>query len=314
MDFVGKGFEELLAAWGLTPQEIEQRRAFYQRAIREKATVRFEEHSPLRDAIEISVSSVVDENGHCTHVLWNGRTITERVKAANALLESEERYALVTEATLDGIFDCNLATGDSHLSPRFKEILGYRDDELPNDSSSFFGRVHPDDVTWLNEMVVRTHADRTMEKFEHEMRLQRKDGGYGWGVSRGQGVRNAMGVPTRFIGAIHDITERKRAADALALLASIVKSSDDSIVGSDMEGTILSWNAAFERFWGYTAEEAIGKNISIIFPRERNQEYANNIEKIRRDESIERFESLRARKDATPVAVLVILSPIKDSH
>ena len=177
--FLGRPFEEILAATGLTPQEIEQRRALYLQAIRERTTVRFESpQSALRDATEIEVSPVVDQNGQCTHLLWSAHNIAERVKAATALLESEERYALATEATLDGIFDWNLATGDSHLSPRLKEILGFRDHELPNDFSAFFGRIHPDDLNWLSQLVVRLNADRTLEKFDQEVRLRRQDGAY----------------------------------------------------------------------------------------------------------------------------------------
>ena len=107
------------------------------------------------------------------------------------------------------------------------------------------------------------------------MRLRRKDGTYCWVVSRGQVVRDALGQPTRFIGAIRDITERKQAEDASAFLAAIVQSSDDSIVGSNLDGTILSWNASSERFWGYTAEEAIGKSNSILFPADRQNEYTD---------------------------------------
>ena len=66
-------------------------------------------------------------------------------KAEAERRESEERYALVTEAIHEGIFDWNVVTGVYYLSPRYKEILGYRDDELPNDAESFFGRIHPED-------------------------------------------------------------------------------------------------------------------------------------------------------------------------
>ena len=314
-DFLGRPVEELLAATGLSPQDIEHRRALYLRAIHERATVRFETpRSQLRDAAEVTVSPVLDQTGHCTHVLWSGRNITDRVKAASALLESEERYALVTEATLDGIFDWNLATGDSHLSPRLKEILGFQDHELPNDFSAFFGRVHPDDLNWLSQLVVRLNADRTLEKFDHEVRLRRKDGTYCWVVSRGQVVRDGLGQPTRFIGAIRDITHRKQAEEASAFLAAIVQSSDDSIVGSDLEGTILSWNASSERFWGYAAEEAIGKSNTILFPPDRQNEYADRIAQIQRGEPIERYETLRLRKNGTLVPVSVILSPVKDAR
>ena len=173
--------------------------------------------TPLRGAAEVEVSPVIDQDGHCTHVLWSAHNISERVIAASALLESEERYALATEATLDGIFDWNLASGESHLSPRLKEILGFRDHELPNDFSAFFGRVHPDDLNWISQLVVRLNADRNLEKFDHEVRLRRKDGSYCWVVSRGQVVRDALGQPTRFIGAIRDITGRKQAEEGLGI-------------------------------------------------------------------------------------------------
>jgi PAS domain S-box-containing protein len=150
--------------------------------------------------------------------------------------------------------------------------------------------------------------------FEREVRLQRKDGVYCWVAARGQAVRNAAGQPIRFIGAIHDITERKRAEDNAAFLASIVQSSEDSIVGNGLDGIILSWNASSERFWGYSAEEAIGKHIEILFPPERVEEFASNLEKIHRDEPIKRFETMRVRKDGSLVAVSVILSPVKDPH
>ncbi len=89
--------------------------------------------SELRDPLEVSVYPVMDQQGNCTHLLWNGRNISKRVKAEAARRESEERYALVTEAIHEGIFDWNIVTGAYYLSPRYKEILGYRDDELPND-------------------------------------------------------------------------------------------------------------------------------------------------------------------------------------
>jgi two-component system, sensor histidine kinase and response regulator len=315
MDFLGRPFEELLAATGLAPQDIEQRRGLYLRVVEQRATVHFETpQTPLRDAVEVEVSPVVDQNGHCTHILWNARNVSERVQAASALHESEERYALATEATLDGIFDWNLATGDSHLSPRLKQILGFRDDELPNDFSAFFGRVHPEDLNWLSQLVVRLNADRTLEKFDQEVRLRRKDGSYCWVVSRGQVVRDPLGQPTRFIGAIRDVTGRKQAEDASAFLAAIVQSSDDSIVGSNLDGTILSWNASSERYWGYTAAEAIGQTNSILFPPDRQHEYADRIAKIRRGEPTERYETLRRRKNGTLVPVSVILSPVKDAR
>ncbi|HTM11690.1 MAG TPA: PAS domain S-box protein [Bryobacteraceae bacterium] len=249
--------------------------------------------------------------GHCID-------ITERREAEAALRESEERYALVTEATLDGIFDWNLETGDSHLSPRLKEILGYTNDghadERPDNCASFFARLHPEDRMWLDQLMVLAHAGQALESFEREVRFQRKDGSYCWVAARGQAVRNAAGRPTRFIGSIHDITERKRSEETAAFLASIVQSSEDSIVGNGLDGIILSWNASSERFWGYAAEEVIGKHVKILFPPERVHEFERSLEKIQRDQPVTRFETVRARKDGSLVPVSIILSPVKDPH
>ncbi len=97
-----------------------------------------------------------------------------------------------------------------------------------------------------------------------------------------------------------------------AFLASIVESSDDSIIGTDLEGTVLSWNGGAERLWGYTAEETIGKHITLLFPPNHQLDYRQSLELIQRQERVERFESTRLRKDGSAVDVSVILSPIKD--
>ena len=130
-DFIEKDIDDLLAATGLTPEEIEYRRVFYCQAVEQKTPVRFDTPpSDLRDALEVSIYPVIDQQGKCSHLLWNGRNIAKRIRAETARRESEERYTLVTEAIHEGIFDWNLVTGEYYLSPRYKEILGYRDDEL----------------------------------------------------------------------------------------------------------------------------------------------------------------------------------------
>jgi len=99
-----------------------------------------------------------------------------------------------------------------------------------------------------------------------------------------------------------------------SFLASIVESSDDSIVGTDLQGVILSWNPASERLWGYTASEAVGQSIVMLSPPNRRLEYLSRLVQILRYERMERFETVRVTKDGTPIDVSVILSPIKDDR
>jgi len=127
--------------------------------------------------------------------------------------EAEERYALAVRGTNDGVWDWNIETNEDYLSPRWKEIVGYRDDELPNVRASFTALVHPDDRALVEEAVIR-HL-RNGEPYKVEFRLRHKDGSYRWVLGRGEAVRDARGKAVRMAGSISDITERRRAEERL---------------------------------------------------------------------------------------------------
>ncbi|MGH7104279.1 MAG: PAS domain S-box protein, partial [Acetobacteraceae bacterium] len=107
--------------------------------------------------------------------------------------------------------------------------------------------------------------------------------------------------------------ERKR-AEALARLAAIVESSDDAIVSKDLDGIIQSWNGGAERLFGYTAEEAIGRSITIIIPEERSGEEPDILARLRLGERIDHFETVRRRKDGELLDVSLTISPVRDRH
>jgi PAS domain S-box-containing protein len=248
-EFIGRDLEYLLAETGLSPEQIEVRLSLYRQAIEERGTVRFDAApTEVRDAFEVSASPVMDQQGNCTHLLWNGRNVAHRIKAEAERRESEQRYALVTEAIHEGIFDWNLVTGVYYLSPRYKEILGYRDDELSNDMDSFFGRIHPDESARMAETVARYKHDRTRDRFLDELRLKHRDGTYRWVVSRGRIVRNDQGEPVRFVGAIGDITERLESAAKLAANEKRLRDITNSILGFvglfTLDGKLIDCNSA----------------------------------------------------------------------
>jgi PAS domain S-box-containing protein len=99
---------------------------------------------------------------------------------------------------------------------------------------------------------------------------------------------------------------------AAGWLAAIVESSDDAIVSKTLDGTITSWNPAAERLFGYTAEEAVGQPISILAPPGRVNEMAAILERIRRGEKVDHFETIRRRKDGSLVYISLTVSPIRD--
>jgi PAS domain S-box-containing protein len=105
---------------------------------------------------------------------------------------------------------------------------------------------------------------------------------------------------------------RLKADKAIGLLASIVDSSDDAIVSKTLEGVITSWNAGAERLFGYTAEEAIGKHISMIIPPDRRHEETNILARLSRGERIDHFDTMRLRKDGNAFDISLTISPIRD--
>jgi PAS domain S-box-containing protein len=112
--------------------------------------------------------------------------------------------------------------------------------------------------------------------------------------------------------AIRDITERKKIEEAARKLAAIVEYSDDSIIGKDLNGVIVSWNKGAEQMFGYDAEEAIGRNITLIYPPEHAQDDRVIMDRLRRGDQIEHLETVRVSKSGAHIDVLVTISPIKD--
>ena len=109
-----------------------------------------------------------------------------------------------------------------------------------------------------------------------------------------------------------DVTERNRANELRAYLASIVDSSDDAIIGTDLDGTILSWNRGAERLYGYSAKEAAGHSVAMLCPPDRAGEPFEILARIARGESVERHETERLRKGGRKVQVSLTVSPIRD--
>src|SRR5690242_9047524 len=107
--------------------------------------------------------------------------------------------------------------------------------------------------------------------------------------------------------------EKPCESQAAALLAAIVDSADDVIVSKDLEGTITSWNKAAERIFGYTAEEAVGRNIKLIIPTDLHSEEDEILARLRRGEKIDHFQTTRQAKDGRRVDISLTVSPIRDS-
>jgi two-component system, sensor histidine kinase and response regulator len=195
-----------------------------------------------------------------------------------------------------------------YVSLAYERIWGQPCESAYSEPSSWIESIHPDD----RERVTQEFARAGELPTQVEYRIVRPDGGQRHIWVRIFPVHDDTGALTRLIGIAQDCTERKQAESMQAFLASIVESSDDSIVGTDLNGRIMSWNQGSEKLFGYTAEEAIGRLITMLFPQDRQKDYEQVLNRIRRQEHMERFESVRVTKDGTPIPVLTIVSPIRD--
>ncbi|HEY0992064.1 MAG TPA: chemotaxis protein CheB [Kofleriaceae bacterium] len=109
-----------------------------------------------------------------------------------------------------------------------------------------------------------------------------------------------------------DISALDKARSRLAQMSAIVESCDDAIVGQGLDGTITAWNHGAERLFGYTADEAVGKNIRMLLPPLAEDEHEHYLQRIRRGENVEHVHSVRVRKDGTALDVSLTISPIWD--
>jgi two-component system CheB/CheR fusion protein len=127
-------------------------------------------------------------------------------------------------------------------------------------------------------------------------------------------IYNAQGQLMGAVNLLVDISDRTNAENAMLRLAAIVESSDDAIVSKNLDGTITSWNTGAERIFGYLTEEIVGRSIKTLIPPERRNEEDAILDRLKRGERIDHYETVRQRKDGTLFPVSLTVSPLKDSR
>lgn len=134
--------------------------------------------------------------------------ITERKQAELDLKKSKEQFMLAVNGTNDGIWDWQISTNELYLSKRWKEMLGYEEDELKNEFDTFTGLLYPDDLSMVQEFVSKYLLGQ-IEHYSIEFRMMHKDGNPRWILAKGEAIRDENGVPYRMAGSHSDITARK---------------------------------------------------------------------------------------------------------
>ena len=227
---------------------------------------------------------------------------------AKELERSERRYESLFRHNPDGVYSLDLRDKFLTANAAAEKITGYRAEELHQKRFA--------------NLVIEEDSGRVPRFFERSERAKAQN--YDIAITNKEGRRvelNVMNIPivvddevVGIYGIAKDVTERNRAEEAQARLASIVENSVDAIDSKTLDGTIVSLNPSAEKLYGYSEEELKGKQISVLLPPERLDEMMEILEKVGRGETISQHETVRVSKDGRCIPTSLTVSPVRDSN
>jgi PAS domain S-box-containing protein len=267
----------------------------------------------------LSITALRDPQHAIIGYLLIGTDNTARKQADDALRKSEAQLQTIVENISEAVVVSDLNGKLLHFNHAALDMLGYASLEEGRRHFSELADTHElsgmDGAVWTVDQWPLARILRGEKLHDLEARMRRIGARwerlYSFG---GTLAHDAGGKPVMAVVTFSDITERQQAESAALLLAAIVESSTDAVIGKDLNSIITSWNGAAERMFGYSAGEMVGRPITLIIPPSHQNEEEQILSKIKRGERVEHFETQRLRKDGGLVDISVTVSPIKDSH
>ena len=237
---------------------------------------------------------------------------TEHRETRSALRDSAERLRAILETAVEGIITIDERGMIESFNRSAEKIFGYSVVEAVGQNVKM---LMPEPFRHEHDGYLKNYRETGHAKIigiGREVIGRRKDGSLfpmDLSVSEVRLANRRM-----FTGFVRDITERKEAEKTLLHYAALVESSDDAIIGKTLDGRITSWNRGAEMVFGYSHQEIIGKPVSILIPKDRQDEEPVILDKIRRGESVDHYETIRRRKDGKLIHISVTISPIRDTE
>jgi PAS domain S-box-containing protein len=247
-----------------------------------------------------------DELGLLTDAFNN---MLDRIQASDAALRgSEAQFRLVTDQAKVSLAHLGCDLRYKFVNQDYVERYGLESHEIIGKhaaevvGTALFEKALPH----IKKVLAGEPVQFELESLDASSRPR-------WSHAEYTPEKNAAGEVIGFVAAHTDITERKRAEKASNQLAAIVESSADAIISKDLNSIIMSWNNGAERLFGYQAQEVIGQPVLILIPQDHWDEEPKILERIRRGERIEHYETIRQRKDGKLIEISLTVSPITDA-
>jgi len=243
----------------------------------------------------------------------------KKLSDERVLLEMRERADLVNATANDGIWDFDGASKHTRLSRRWREILGYEDED-EHLNLDWYNLVHPDDMSRV-QTKMRDHLEGRAELFESTHRMRHRSGEWRWMSCRAKGIQDPNGRLLRLLGAEVDITERKLYEEALfrekESAQITLQSIGDGVITTDADGTVEYVNPVAEELTGWKVDDASGRSLDEIF-RGFHEETCEPLENplavaMSRDRAIKSVRpTLLIRRDGNELYIESTASPIRD--
>jgi PAS domain S-box-containing protein len=216
----------------------------------------------------------------------------------------QARLAAIIDSSDDGIVSKDLNGIVQSWNEAAERIFGYTADEIIG--RSITALIPADRQHEEGEILQRVRRGERIDHFQTVR--QRKDGRL---IPVSVTISPVHDVDGRVVAASKIVRDLSAASELEGYFRAIIDSSDDAIVSKDLNGIVRSWNPGAERIFGYTAAEMIGRPIEVLFPPDRRNEEPGILERLRRGERVDHFETVRVRKDGTYINVSVTISPVR---
>jgi len=248
------------------------------------------------------------------------KLVTNVARAALGLHEEEQAFEFpgrLFEQLPFAVYVCDRNGLVLRYNRRAAELWG-RSPKLGDPNERFCGSYRmfrPDGSLLPHHQCPMADVLRTgISVREQEVHIERPDGLRGIALVDIEAIKDSGGSVVGAVNCFQDITERKRSEEAALRLAAIIQSSDDAIVSKGLDGIITSWNGGAERIFGYFAEEIIGKSIMLLIPPDHQKEEEAIIERIRRGQRVEHYQTVRQRKHGGLIDISLTVSPVRDAQ